>query len=44
MMNFSNRDNFNDEKICAYKNEIYSVRDNGAVMRHQKKCGRVRKI
>lgn len=24
--------NYTQEKICVYKNETYSVRDNGAVM------------
>lgn len=27
---------FNEEKICVYKDETYSVRDNGAVLRHPK--------
>jgi len=36
--------NYKDEKICIYKGETYSVRDNGAVMRHPKKDGRKRKI
>lgn len=30
-------DIFTEEKKCAYKNETYSVRDNGAVMRHARK-------
>ncbi|MFA6635664.1 MAG: HNH endonuclease signature motif containing protein [Candidatus Omnitrophota bacterium] len=35
--NVTNADinNFNEEKTCVYKNEKYSVRDNGAVLRHQ---------
>lgn len=32
MMNIS--DFFNQEKQCIYKGETYSVRDNGAIMRH----------
>lgn len=28
-------DEYNEEKTCKYKGEHYSVRDNGAVMRHQ---------
>ncbi|MBW2149967.1 MAG: HNH endonuclease, partial [Deltaproteobacteria bacterium] len=34
---------FNEEKICIYKNEKYSVRDNGAVLRHSKNDGKNRK-
>lgn len=26
--------NFSQEKVCIYKNELYNVRDNGAVFRH----------
>lgn len=37
-------DNFTQEKTCAYKDETYSVRDNGAVMRHGKEGGRKRNI
>lgn len=29
--------NFKVEVSCEYKGEIYSVRDNGAIMRHPKK-------
>ncbi len=29
-------DNFNQEKQCTYKDELYSVRDNGAILRHPK--------
>lgn len=36
-------DDFTQEKTCAYKGETYSVRDNGAVMRHSRKVGRKRK-
>lgn len=35
---------FTQEKTCTYKDETYSVRDNGAVMRHGKENGRKRKI
>ena len=31
---------FNKETICEFKGETYSVRDNGAVMRHPKKSVR----
>ncbi len=34
---------FVQEKTCVYKGETYSVRDNGAVMRHPKESGRKRK-
>lgn len=34
---------FNEEKICVYKNETYSVRDNGAVLRHSKNNEKPRK-
>lgn len=33
---------FGEEKVCVYKNETYSVRDNGAVLRHPRENGRVR--
>ena len=36
-------DDFNEVKDCIYKNEHYSARDNGAVMRHQREGMRVRK-
>lgn len=39
-----NIDDFVQEKSCAYKGETYSVRDNGAVMRHEKEGGRKRNI
>ena len=39
----SNINIFEQEKKCTYKNEIYSVRDNGAVMRHTKGKERKRK-
>ena len=31
-------DEYKIEKKCVYKGETYSVRDNGAVMRHSKDC------
>lgn len=34
---------FENERICVYKNEKYSVRDNGAVLRHSKDSGKIRK-
>jgi predicted transcriptional regulator len=33
---------FEREIICTYKNETYSVRDNGAVLRHPLENGRIR--
>ena len=36
-------DDYNEIKDCVYKEEHYSVRDNGAVMRHQREGMRVRK-
>lgn len=36
-------DDYNEVKDCIYKEEHYSVRDNGAVMRHQRVGMRVRK-
>lgn len=36
-------DFFNEVKECIYKGERYSVRDNGAVMRHSRKGKRLRK-
>lgn len=36
-------DDFNEVKDCIYKNEHYSVRDNGSVMRHQRRGKRLRK-
>ena len=38
----TNIDDFTIELECIYKNERYSVRDNGAIMRHSKREGRVR--
>lgn len=43
-MTFTNIDDFHEEKSCTYKNEIYSVRDNGAVLRHSGNSKRKRKI
>lgn len=37
-------DDFVQEKTCVYKDETYSVRDNGAVMRHSKENRRKRRI
>ena len=36
--------NFKVEVSCEYKGEIYSVRDNGAIMRHPKKGCRIRPL
>ncbi len=36
-------DNFKKETTCIYKDEQYSVRDNGAVLRHSRETGRKRK-
>ena len=36
-------DDYNEVKDCIYKDEHYSVRDNGAVMRHSREGKRVRK-
>lgn len=35
---------FKREVDCIYKNEHYSVRDNGAVLRHERKGKSVRKL
>ena len=35
---------FAREVICEYKGEVYSVRDNGAVMRHKREGQRARKL
>lgn len=37
-------DNFKIEVLCDYKGETYSVRDNGAIMRHPKSICRVRPL
>ena len=36
--------NYKVEVSCEYKGETYSVRDNGAIMRHPKKDGRIRPL
>ena len=36
-------DDFKEVRECTYKDELYSVRDNGAVMRHAKNDARLRK-
>ena len=37
-------DDYNEVKECIYKEETYSARDNGAVLRHQRKGVRKRKL
>lgn len=37
-------DDYNEVKDCIYKDEHYSARDNGAVMRHQREGMRKRKL
>ena len=37
-------DDFNEVKDCIYKDEHYSARDNGAVLRHQREGMRKRKL
>lgn len=37
-------DDYKVEVSCEYKGETYSVRDNGAIMRHPKKGGRTRAL
>ena len=37
-------DDYNEVKDCIYKDEHYSVRDNGAVMRHQREGMPKRKL
>lgn len=39
-----NIDDFEQQKECAYKGERYSVRDNGAILRHHRPQGRSRKM
>lgn len=36
--------NFKQEKICVYREEKYSVRDNGSVLRHPKNIEKPRKL
>lgn len=38
-----NVDDYNEVKDCIYKDEHYSARDNGAVMRHPREGKRIRK-
>ena len=42
MEHYSSINNFKHEVECIYKNEKYSVRDNGAIMRHSRESGRLR--
>lgn len=42
MITITPNDDFKQEMTCTYKDELYSVRDNGAVLRHQSKDGKVR--
>ena len=37
-------DDYNEVKECTYKEETYSARDNGAVLRHQREGMRKRKL
>ena len=37
-------DDFEQQKECVYKGERYSVRDNGAILRHHRPQGRSRKM
>ncbi len=37
-------DDYNEVKDCIYKDEHYSARDNGAIMRHQREGMRKRKL
>lgn len=43
-MNNVGINDFDEEKFCVYKDETYSVRDNGAVLRYSKDGGKNRKI
>jgi hypothetical protein len=36
-------DDFNKEITCTYKEELYSVRDNGSIFRHPRDNGRIRR-
>lgn len=40
---YSNIDDYQEIKECYYKGEYYSVRDNGAVLRHTREGKRIRK-
>lgn len=37
-------DVYDEERICEYRGEVYSVRDNGAVMRHARDGEKTRKL
>lgn len=37
-------DNYEKEVICTYRDETYSVRDNGAIYRHRKSGSRLRQL
>lgn len=39
-----NINNFEKEVTCTFKGETYSVRDNGAVLRHKRENGRLREL
>lgn len=39
-----NIDDFNDVKDCIYKDEHYSARDNGAVIRHPREGNRLMEV
>lgn len=41
-MNQQSISDYSQEMICIYKEETYSVRDNGAIFRHPRKEGRIR--
>ena len=43
MNKFSIIDDYKEIKECNYKGELYSVRDNGAILRHSRKDKRIRK-
>ncbi|MBQ8705315.1 MAG: HNH endonuclease [Paludibacteraceae bacterium] len=40
----TNINDFTQERTCVYKGEVYTARDNGAIMRHQRKELRKRKL
>lgn len=43
-MIITNINDFKEERTCVYKNETYSVRDNGSVLRHSGNSTRKRRI
>ena len=43
MDKYSILNNYDEIRECSYKGELYSVRDNGAVLRHARKGKRIRK-